>query len=228
MKKKTLWLAGLTVMVAALATQSCSNDEPDYSLSYPTALVTVKPNVNNTSFSMQLDDSTVLHPVNRKTSPFGTKEVRALVNYTVVDRPTLGKGINVNVNWIDSIRTKNMAPFLNEKKNVETYGDDPVEIVDDWVTIAEDGYLTLRFRTRWSHGITHFVNLVQVPNLVDNYIRLNNLPDTQGKTVWLTLEWNSYRGPKTVKFKYCTRKNTLTRGTNSAAMTAPVQITRID
>ncbi len=100
------------------------------------------------------------------------------------------------------------------------------------------------------HGITHFVNLVQVPNLVDNYIvrfyhnaqkdtngrvgdgivafRLNNLPDTQGKTVWLTLEWNSYRGPKTVKFKYCTRKNTLTRGTNSAAMTAPVQITRID
>ena len=104
MKKKTLWLAGLTVMVAALATQSCSNDEPDYSLSYPTALVTVKPNVNNTSFSMQLDDSTVLHPVNRKTSPFGTKEVRALVNYTVVDRPTLGKGINVNVNWIDSIR----------------------------------------------------------------------------------------------------------------------------
>ena len=250
MKKKTLWLAGLTVMVAALATQSCSNDEPDYSLSYPTALVTVKPNVNNTSFSMQLDDSTVLHPVNRKTPPFGTKEVRALVNYTVVDRPTLGKGINVNVNWIDSIRTKNMAPFLNEKKNVETYGDDPVEIVDDWVTIAEDGYLTLRFRTRWSHGITHFVNLVQVPNLVDNYIvrfyhnaqkdtngrvgdgivafRLNNLPDTQGKTVWLTLEWNSYRGPKTVKFKYCTRKNTLTRGTNSAAMTAPVQITRID
>lgn len=29
------------------------------------------------------------------------------------------------------------------------YGTDPVDMINDWVTIAEDGYLTLRFRTMW-------------------------------------------------------------------------------
>ena len=38
----------------------------------------------------------------------------------------------------------------------------PVEIVKDWVTIAEDGYLTLRFRSRWDPYLnkSHLVNLV--------------------------------------------------------------------
>ena len=35
--------------------------------------------------------------------------------------------------------------------------------------------------------------------------RLTGLPDTQGETVDLTLEWNSFSGKKTAKFKYCTR-----------------------
>ena len=53
----------------------------------------------------------------------------------------------VNINWLDSIRTKVMAKNLGDS-NAKTYGNDPLEVVNDWVSIAEDGYLTLRFRTR--------------------------------------------------------------------------------
>lgn len=36
--------------------------------------------------------------------------------------------------------------------------------------------------------------------------RLNDLPDTQGKTVDLTLKWQSFSGMKSVTFKYKSRK----------------------
>ena len=35
--------------------------------------------------------------------------------------------------------------------------------------------------------------------------RLNDLPDTEGKTVELTLKYKSYSGEKNIKFKYRTR-----------------------
>lgn len=233
MKKLTLWTLALALTAGAFGLQSCSDDDNDYSRLYPTALVTVKPNSDNSSFYMQLNDSTTLLPANMKASPFGKKEVRALVNYTMVDRPTMHSGRAVNINWIDSILTKRMAVTLGDK-NASTYGVDPVEIVNDWVTIAEDGYLTLRFRTRWSNGSRHIVNLVATDSNKEPYkvtfyhnaqgdrwgavgdaivaFRLNDLPDTHGKTVDLTLEWNAYSGKKTAKFKYCTRK-----ATNSSA-----------
>ena len=228
MKKSMLWIVTLAITVGTFSLQSCSNDDNDYSRLYPTALVTVKPNSDNSSFYMQLNDSTTLLPANMKASPFGKKEVRALVIYTMTNPTTQHTAQAVNIHWIDSILTKQMAPTLGDK-NESTYGTDPVEIVDDWVTIAEDGYLTLRFRTRWG-GNRHIVNLVAPGKNGEAFkvifyhnaqgnrwgpvgdalvaFRLNNLPSTRGKTVDLTLEWNSYRGKKTATFKYCTRKAT--------------------
>ena len=175
--------------------------------------------------------------------------MRALVNYTLAEENTAHSGKMVNINWIDSIRTKNMAPTLGDK-NTAAYGTDPLEVVNDWVSIAEDGYLTLRFRTRWGVGVRHLVNLVPTGDQKDPYqvtffhnaqkdlygrvgdgivaFRLDRLPDTKGKTVWLTLKWNSYSGMKMAKFKYCTRKETHASHTHMAAMTAPVQTNRID
>lgn len=37
---------------------------------------------------------------------------------------------------------------------------------------------------------------------------LSSLPDTNGKTVKLTLKWKSFDGEKTKVFDYCTRKPT--------------------
>ncbi len=142
----------------------------------------------------------------------------------------------VRVTWMDDILTK--PTIVRTTENTEDYGNDPVEIVDDWVTIVEDGYLTLRFRTISSNtGQKHRVNLVaenpENPYEVtfchdaegDNYgermfdglvaFRLNTLPDTEGKTVKLKLRWESFSGVKEHEFDYCSRKDSPQSGTQA-------------
>ena len=172
----------------------------------------------------QLDDETTILPTNMKTSPYGNKEVRALTNIRVQDGQNGHYSKSAYVNWVDTILTKNMARSLG-KKDDETYGKDPVEIVKDWTTVVEDGYLTLRFRTYFGSGKKHIVNLVKGEKpyevvlhhnaagdtrgfIRDGLVafRLNDLPDTQGKTVDLTLKWQSFSGMKSVTFKYKSRK----------------------
>ena len=233
MKKSVFRWFAITAAVLSLTACKLDDDSFDPSIMYPSAVVTVKPNADNTSFRMQLDETTVLNAVNMKRSPFGDKEVRALVNYRMPTEQELNEGRvyadvgNVYVNWIDSILTKNPVPDLGEDANAATYGNDPLEIVGSWTTVVEDGYITLRFRTLWSDGIMHRINLVASTDPEDPYkvtlyhdaagdhlgsegdamvaFRLTGLPDTQGEAVDLTLEWNSFSGKKTAKFKYCTR-----------------------
>ncbi|MZM33368.1 hypothetical protein GT859_11180, partial [Bifidobacterium pseudocatenulatum] len=92
------------------------------------------------------------------------------------------------------------------------------------------GYLTLRFRTKWGdYNKAHFVNLLLGQNPSDPYevefrhnaygdtygtvgdglvaFKLVGLPDTNGKTVPLTLKWKSFSGDKSAVFDYCTQKN---------------------
>lgn len=201
--------------------QSCLNDDDDdtYNIQYPSAIVTVKNEVGK--LVLQLDDSTKLYPSNMTKSPYGDKEVRALVNYNKVNGDNKN---SVYINWIDSIRTKAMVADLGSS-NDEKYGNDPLEIVKDWVTVVEDGYLTLRFRTYFGNQTTHELNLVKGSNpyevvlhhnakgdkngiLKDGLIAfsLDSLPDTEGKTVDLTVKWNSFSGEKTAKFKYRSRQ----------------------
>ena len=222
-------LAVATVVATSIGFQSCLDDDDNnaYYLRYPNALVTVKEAADG-AFFLQLDDKTTLLPTNVKASPFGDKEVRALVNYSEVNEPSGDYTKAVHINWIDSILTKPIAPDLGEE-NDEVYGTDPVEIVNDWVTIAEDGYLTLRFRTIWGGSKKHFVNLLLGQNPENPYevefrhnaygdtygsegdglaaFKLDELPDTEGKTVKLKLKWKSFSGEKSAEFDYCTRKS---------------------
>lgn len=229
------WFVAASMILGTVGLQSCLNDDDySYTKALPNALVTVKTTADN-AFFLQLDDKTTLLPTNVTKSPFGDKEVRALVNYTSVDEPSGDYDQAVHINWIDSLLTKQMAPNLGETDNNEKYGTDPVEIVNDWVTIAEDGYLTLRFRTLWNNNSTpHFVNLISTGNPDDPYevefrhhaygdtygvpgdglvaFRLDQLPDTEGKTVKLTLKWKSFSGDKSTQFDYCTRQATVSSG----------------
>lgn len=229
MKKIFVWLA--CAVVAGGAAASCAKTTQDDTL-YANALVTVKPNADNSAFMLQLDDSTALIPVNMTKSPYGNREVRALINFREVEEASKqGRAVyserNVHVNWMDSILTKPMVANLGAEENDDEYGDDPVEILNDWVTVVEDGYLTLRFRTYWGGMQKHRVNLVagdaedpwhvtfhhdaeddisgHVGDALVAFKLDGTLPDTKGETVDLTLEWKSFSGVKTAKFKYRTR-----------------------
>ena len=218
--------------IAAMSLQSCLKDNGyDYSIMMPNALVTVKTDANNKLF-LQLDEETTLLPVNITESPYDRKEVRALVNYKEVEEPSGSYNKAVHINWMDSILTKDIIlPTETEEEINEKYGDDPVEIVNDWVTIAEDGYLTLRFRTAWggNPGIKHFVNLLVKDK--ENYevefkhnaygdtfghqadalvvFKLSEiLPVPEGQTVKLKLKWKSFTGDKSHEFEYSSNKST--------------------
>ena len=234
MKSIRLFIGAVGLVISALALHSCNDNEYyDYGYLRPTALVTVRPQADGTFF-MQLDDFSVLYPENMSESPFGDKEVRALVSYREVKPVNDYYTKSVAVNWIDSILTKPAVPYPADG-DVSEYGDDPIEIVRDWVNIAEDGYLTLRFRTRWgSNGVAHFVNLLTGINPDDPYevefrhnaygdvngaagdalvaFRLSGLPDTGGETVKLTLRYQSFSGEKKITFDYCSRKSAAVGG----------------
>lgn len=216
-------LLSIVGVVVLMMLPSCTNDDDSPELLRPTALVTVCPNADG-SFIMQLDNATQLVPTNLKTSPFGTKEVRALVNYTETNVSPQDKKVrNVEVNWLDSIRTKLPVETLGKQDEIK-YGNDPVEIVQDWVTVAEDGYLTLRIRTLWgSPHATHILNLVTGTNPEDPYelelrhdakgdkngrwgdaliaFNLNKLPRGDAGIAKIKLKWKSFTGDKSAKFE---------------------------
>lgn len=222
MTRQHLLFSIVGVMVLMML-PSCTSDDDSPELLRPTALVTVCPNADG-SFIMQLDNATQLVPTNLKTSPFGTKEVRALVNYTETNVSPQDKKVrNVEVNWLDSIRTKLPVETLGKQDEVK-YGNDPIEIVQDWVTVAEDGYLTLRIRTLWgSPHATHILNLVTGTNPADPYelelrhdakgdkngrwgdaliaFNLNKLPRGDAGIAKIKLKWKSFTGDKSAKFE---------------------------
>lgn len=208
----------IIILATAAVMTSCHLDD-HYDTTRPTALVTVKP--TEESFILQLNDSVRLVPTNMTKSPFGEKEVRALVNYQTEEKTADMQ--RVQINWIDSIRTKMPVASVGEKDK-ETYGDDPVEIMRDWVTCAEDGYLTLRIRTNWGNGSkVHYLNLLTGTNpdnpyelelrhdangdvpmrTADALIAFNLrslMADAKTDTVKFTLCWNSFSGKKKLEF----------------------------
>lgn len=235
-KMKNLKTAMLA-LTATFALASCDVNDNDtyYNNVYANALVTVKANEAGTCY-LQLNNSTVMWPTNLTKNPYGDKEVRALVSCYRVNSNSTNVGtsedetgnmpseINVYVNWMDSIRTKDAVSCPAE--NVDAlYGNDPVEIVNDWVTVAEDGYLTLRFRTLWgASGTVHYINLLTGVNPNDPYevelrhdakgdtnghwgdalvaFKVPALASASGKGVKLTLKYKSFTGEKTVTFDY--------------------------
>lgn len=215
------------LVLILLVLPACSNDEGKTpNLSFPTALVTVK-SLNDSTFVLQLDDTTRLYPTNISRSPYGTREVRALVNYS--EERIEDERQYIHINWLDSIRTKDpVATAGTSAANDSLYGNDPIELVRDWVTIAEDGYLTLRVRTRWGQRHTpHYMNILTGTNPDNPYelelrhdargdvygpmgdaliaFDLNDLPrtdstDSTDSPLTIKVKWQSFSGPKSTEF----------------------------
>lgn len=212
----------------ALSLQSCDDDDNDNYVICPTfapnALVTFKTDPANGQVYMQLNDSVTLVDKDYKQWPFDAKdkkEVRALVSVLFDDKNDTGLQRDVHlVTVFDTIRTKMMSPIVDNME--KTYGDDPVEILDSWKTVCEDGYLTLHFRTLFGGMKIHTLRLVRQADgtlrlfhdangdakgaVSDGIIafRLNDVPKPEdgGKYENITLKWNSFSGEKSHTFKY--------------------------
>ncbi len=222
---KMLALAVVAVLTAT-AMVSCDDDDDDWSGPClppdPMAIVTYKTDSTTGQLYLQLNDSVTIIPTNIKVSPFGNKEVRAHILFKYPDSVATPHRISTTVMLLDTIRTKPMAPIVDNMDKV--YGNDPLEIVDNWETVCEDGYLTLRFRTYFSYGIVHSLNLVRTGDntvelrhnangdvrgrVADGIIafRLSDMPDTKGQYKDLVLKWKSFSGEKSVTFKYKSRE----------------------
>lgn len=212
----------------ALSLQSCDDDDNDNYVICPAfapnALVTFKTDPANGQVYMQLNDSVTLVDKDYKQWPFDAKdkkEVRALVSVLFDDKNDTGLQRDVHiVHVFDTIRTKPMSPIVDNME--KTYGDDPVEILDSWKTVCEDGYLTLHFRTLFGGMKIHTLRLVRQADgtlrlfhdangdakgaVSDGIIafRLNDVPKPEdgGKYENITLKWNSFSGEKSHTFKY--------------------------
>lgn len=228
MNKTNLFLSAIALPLVATTFTSCDNDDNlDYSLVHPTAVVTVCPQTDG-GFMMVLDDKTDIYPSNMTESPFGEDEVRAFVNFSPAESKPGDDRQYVKVNWLDDIRTKLPVEYIDEE-NAATYGNDPLEIVRDWVTVAEDGYITLRLRTRWGQtGTVHHINLLTGVNpddpnefelrhdakgdtagaMGDAFIafNLNNYFSDSTSPVKIKLRWTSFSGTKTAEFDLALRK----------------------
>lgn len=227
--KMKLAMGLLSLLMVIFTQHSCSTIDDDEAINRPTALVTVRPAIDNDTFVMQLNDSVTLRPTNLKDSPFGQKEVRALVNYTPEEGNQNSR--SVYVNWIDSIRTKQPVQSQGALVDAQQYGNDPIDIVRDWVTVAEDGYLTLRIRTAWGNAkVKHNINLLTGTDPNNPYevelrhdakgdvggrvgdaliaFNLNKMPHEGKQKLRFTLKWKSYLGDKSLNFDLQLRPTT--------------------
>ena len=231
----------LLLLSATLLAFSCTKDNSNYGYLFPNALVTAK-TTDDGVFYLQLDDKTKLQPTNMDKSPFDT-EMRALVNVTISKESADVKDGGVftsndrkaKVNAISKVLTKATVPTEGDtQKDDEKYGTAPLELINNWVTVVEDEYLTVCFYAVWGYEQnTHYINLVTGTNPEDPYelvlrhdangdtiagggrevtsiaaFSLKDLPDTNGETVKLKIKFNSFTGEKTVKFDYCTGAST--------------------
>lgn len=178
---KKIGLAAM-MLLSALTFQSCDNDnDTDWDRVFPNALVTVKK--SGDACYLQLDDNTTLLAKNLKPTIFDGKEVRALVNYTQTSEKSEKYNQVIHVNWIDSILTKKPVPSLgSDTENREKYGDEELRHNANGDP-----------QNYWRDALVAF-------NLNDA------VPDTEGKTVKLTIRWRSSQGYKKVYFDYCSRK----------------------
>ena len=232
---KTLMLL-MVVALTAVSLQSCDDDDDDYYPAFNLATVTLKaPKVDGGKWFMQLADSTTLEATNIASHPYDNRELRAYIRYNDIkdmasapaSTSAIQKMYSVNVLTIDTILTKKMDPMV--ENTAEEYGSDPVEVVNSWETVAEDGYMNIRFRTRFGYNGKHRMTLVHRTDAEDPYT-VEFLHDANGDTngqvadgmvafrlddsfnegndpIESTLKWKSYSGEKSAKFKYTPRKD---------------------
>lgn len=155
----TLSALAATALLAAPAIFTACNDDESTRGNIYDAIVTVFPAEKGVHYIV--NDSVYVTPSNITRPIYGNREVRALTRFVVpATSAGLTNGQEVEVLAIDSILTK---PSTQWTETVDKeLGNDPIAIAGDWLTVAEDGYLTLHFFVRNSYaGAPHSLHLLK-------------------------------------------------------------------
>ncbi|MGN0213909.1 MAG: hypothetical protein ACI4AH_03765 [Muribaculaceae bacterium] len=177
MRRFKFILTAIAFMACATAFVSCDDDDDNDLKDTYYAIVTLKTDNSGLTY-FQVDKNTIAVPTNINGNMYNGKEVRALTQFRLnyveqANNDLAGTGIkkwNVTVAWVDSILTKPTVASLGLDTDKLTYGDDPVQVSNDWTTVAEDGYVTIHFLAHWgTYGIAHRINLVSGVNPDDPF-----------------------------------------------------------
>ncbi|MBR6305946.1 MAG: NigD-like N-terminal domain-containing protein [Bacteroidales bacterium] len=220
----------LYILLSVLCVASCSvgeyrgmyDVEPsgDFSGEFM-AILTVKKSTQDTVF-FQLNDSTTIYPANYQDKY--TRMERVFCDIVAWNKPTGSYDYSCSVEWAESIEEGSVVPAGSPS------GKDYIDILDDWMTSVEDGYLTVHYNVLW--GLTptaHGFSVVTGTDPEDPYVLhlrhdargdtmdekadglvcfdINSLPSTEGKYKILTLKWYNLGGSASEKkFKFKTRE----------------------
>ena len=192
------------------ADMATSNADADQAIQEFRAIVTVKQDESGIIY-FQLDDNTVLFPYNYNMPFNGMKRI--------ICGLSVANGANeCHVQWMDFLEKGDIS-------YTQDATDDGLDIIDDWMTSVEDGFLTIHYSAWWGNGtnphlllvkpsantyeltIVHQMNgdepLEKADALV--YFDINDiLPDTEGTYKDLTIKWKSIEGAaksKTFRFR---------------------------
>jgi hypothetical protein len=172
------------------------------------AIVSVRTAPDGTVY-FQVDDNTRLLPLGN-TDPYRGLE-RIFCGLMIYADQVPEYGYRAAVLWYEALDKGAVSAV------VPVGGDDPLDILSDWMTSCEDGYLTLHYETWWGDtAVPHAFTLVTGLNPDDPfevtlrhdakgdgrrekadsvvYFDLQSLPDTGDEDKTLTLKWKNSEG----------------------------------
>jgi hypothetical protein len=214
------------IATAAIFSTACNDDDddciwitdPPYNF---ISIVTVK-TLDTGETYFQLDDETTVEPVNW-TNPY-KDDIRIFADLEILRDTSEKFSRKVRVLRTEDILTKDAISSTSDSADVILQNQDPVEILNNWKTVSEDGFMTINFSTRWGHtDRPHYVNLVKTSDdpLTFRFCHDSNgdrghemrqgmvafdiadlIPESEGNTGKFTLTWESFSGEKEADFDF--------------------------
>ena len=215
MKKKSIFLTGLIMLLSSVILQSCKDDDDDvyYYNSYAYAIGDMVVKEGESPY-LQLDSKKTMLPSNTSIPSFFLEDGRrVIINFSLLQENYMGYDYYVAINDIDTVLVKN--------------------IIDMWTS---DEYLTIQFEMQGAGEKKHMVNVVRDFSLSDNpdkdnymqlefrhnmeddpkidrrlwgvaSFRLKDLAPQESNLSGLKIKVNTFGGEKTYNLKYDKEKS---------------------
>ena len=219
MKTGLKYFAVLTVLFLGVA---CSKDlyEPQPLEGEEQSVIATVLKGENGEAYLHLDEQFRFYPLRGQITWQGPRRVAASIVYGQEESENVWVG---DIRWMDPLDQGEVstAPSISAQ--------DGLDVLDDWMTSVQDGFLTLHYETLWGDGnIGHRLALQTGVDPDDPYtlqllhdrqgdpsltsadalicFDINALPDTGDEYKVLTLKWTSSAGqPATKTFLFKTR-----------------------